>query len=493
MLFKFHLHRFRFLIAFVLGMALCGLLPKTAHAQMREDAAPGMVLANLTPMPQHAGIHDDDYEDTQAKFQATYIWQRHGAFSDRRPSTVNSANYGGAYPLYSLSNTQDKSYTATFTGYFGFRPWAGGELYLNPEVTQGVPFGGTLTGLGGFYNGEITRAAGSRPTLYRQRLFLRQTWNLGGGSEAIESDLNWMAGNVDKNRFVLTAGNFSVLDVFDKNRYAGDPRRQFMNWGNMNNVAFDYAADSRGWGWGAAGEWYQGDWVLRFGRMTGPKRPNELPTDFRIGKHYGDQVEVEHDHDIAGRAGAVRLTAWRNRANLASFRDAINYGNSVGWSPDATNGMEYILNVRNGEKTKYGFGMNIDQEISDNVGVFLKGMWADGRTETYAFAEVDRSLATGVSINGAAWGRANDTLGLSYLAHFLSKDRREYLEKGGISYFIGDGWLNYKPEQIMESYYSAKVHKNLWMTADYQYVRNPAYNADRGPIHIVGVRMHAEF
>lgn len=203
--------------------------------------------------------------------------------------------------------------------------------------------------------------------------------------------------------------------------------------------------------------------------------------------------EVEHDHEINGQPGAVRVIAYRNRAKLASFRDAINYGNSVGWVPDATNGMEYILNVRGAEKIKYGFGINMDQAISSNLGVFFKAMWSDGRTETYAFGEVDRSIASGVSIKGGNWSRAQDTLGISYLAHFLSKDRREYLEKGGISYFIGDGWLNYRPEQIFETYYNLNITKNLWLTADLQRVWNPAYNADRGPLNIYGARIHAEF
>ena len=443
--------------------------------------------------PALCSAEEADIEDVQLKFQFTNINQYHRAFGEKRPAGLDMSKYSGDFPLYSLTNNSDRSYTRSLTGYFGFRPWVGGELYLNPEITQGVPFTESLIGMGGFYNGEVTRAAGTTPKLYRQRLFLRQTWNRGGEEQKIASDLNWMAGTVDKNRVVLTLGNFSLLDVFDKNAYSNDPRRQFMNWGNMNNVAYDYAADARGFGWGFAAEWYQDDWVVRFGRMTGPKEPNALPVDYQIFKHYGDQLEVEHDHEINGQPGAVRVIAYRNRAKLAAFRDAINYGDSVGWTPDATNGMEYILNVRGAEKIKYGFGINMDQALSSNLGVFFKAMWADGRTETYAFGEVDRSIATGVAIKGGSWSRAQDTLGISYLAHFLSKDRREYLEKGGISFFIGDGWLNYHPEQIFETYYNLNVTKNLWFTADVQRIWNPAYNADRGPVNVFGARIHAEF
>jgi hypothetical protein len=451
----------------------------------------GLLAGLATALSGYA--QDVEFEDTQVKFQATYIGQRHKSFGEKRPANFDFSKYSGdGNPVFSLTNVSDKSYTATITGYFGFRPWQGGELYLDPEITQGVPFTGSLIGLGGFYNGEITRAAGTNPKIYRQRLFWRQTWNLGGGSQQVESDLNWMAGTVDKNRFVLTAGNFSTLDIFDKNRYSNDPRRQFMNWGHMNNVAFDYAADARGWSWGATGEWYQDDWVLRYGRMTGPKEPNELPMDMKIFIHYGDQVEIEHDHEIDGQPGAIRLIAYRNKAQLSSFRDAINHGDSVGWKPGA-NGMEYILDVRGGDKFKYGIGINMDQALSDNLGVFFKALWSDGKTETYAFGEVDRSISTGVAIKGGEWGRAQDTLGISYLAHFLSRDRREYLEKGGISFFIGDGWLNYRPEQVFETYYSFAALKNVWLTADFQRFWNPAYNADRGPVNIGGIRLHTEF
>ena len=452
--------------------------------------APALLLAVL-PLLAHAD--EVEREDTQVKFQFTQISQYHRPFGERRPSTLDESKYADGRPVYSLPNGSDRSYTRSLTGYFGVRPWADGEIYVVPEITQGVPFSGSLIGLGGFYNGEVTRAAGTKPRMYRQRLFLRQTWNKGSGSERIDSDFNWMAGSVDRNRFVLTAGNFSTLDVFDKNAYSNDPRRQFMNWGHMNNVAYDYAADARGWSWGLTGEWYQGDWTLRFGRMTGPREPNGQTMDYRFFKHYGDQIEIEHRHEINGREGSVRVLAYRNKDRLASFRDAINYGNAVGWAADSANGMEYISNVRSGEKLKYGVGINTDQAISADVGVFFKAFWSDGRTETEAFAEVDRSISMGAVSKGTAWGRADDALGISYLAHFLSRDRREYLEKGGISFFIGDGWLNYRPEQVFEGYYAMQLFKGTWLTADYQRIWNPAYNADRGPVTILGARLHAEF
>lgn len=419
-------------------------------------------------------VRAQEHEDTTARFQLTYNWQRHPSFD---------AAWSGAN---SLSARAERMYTFSATAHLGLRPWAGGEIYVNPELVQGIPFSGNLIGLGGFTNGEITRAAGTSPSVYRQRLFLRQTWNQGGGTRAVEADLNQMAGTVDRDRFVLTAGNFSTLDVFDDNAYAKDPRTQFMNWSHWTYAAFDYAADARGFGWGFAGEWYRGDWVLRFGRMTGPRTPNGLPVDFAIGRHYGDQVEIEHAHTVFGLPGKARVLGWRNRAVLAGYRDALAALQSSG-DPQA------FLSVREGVKFKYGLGVNVEQALSRDAGVFLRAMKADGRTETHAFTEVDGSLSTGALVDGAAWGRPGDAVGLALARNGLSPDRRRYLEAGGLSFFIGDGALRYRPESILEAFYSLRPARGLWVTADYQRIRNPAYNAARGPVDVFAIRLHAEF
>ena len=419
-----------------------------------------------------------EVEDTTARLQLTYNWQKHPAYA---------AAYSGPNSIISGA---EKMYTFSTTAFLGFRPWAGAEAYLAPEISQGVPFSTNLIGLGGFTNGEITRAAGTNPTFYRQKMFLRQTWNQGGESIAVDGGLNQLAGAVDKNRLVLTVGNFSTLDVFDPNTYAKDARTQFMNWGAWTYSAFDYAADARGFGWGFAAEWYHDDWVVRFGRMTGPQKPNGLPTDFALGNHYGDQVELEHEHQLYGRAGKIRVLGWRNRAKLASFNDALVWLNA---HPGQYTGPDALLAVRTTEKIKYGIGINVEQEVSDQVGYFLRLMQADGRTETHAFTEVDGSLATGLAIKGSLWARPQDGVGVVVMRNTLSNERRRFLEAGGISFFIGDGRLNYRPEDILETYYSFGLGKGLWLTADYQHIQNPAYNADRGPIQVYGLRFHAEY
>jgi high affinity Mn2+ porin len=435
-----------------------------------------LLMGGFAPL-SHADTTDE--EEASARLQMTYNWQKHPAFQ---------AAYTGQN---SIIPTSEKMYTFATTAYLGVRLWQGSEVYLDTEFSQGVPFSTNLVGMGGFTNGDITRAAGAKITPYRQRLFLRQTWNNGGESQRTESGVNnQMAGWVDRNRVVLTVGNFSTLDVFDPNTYAKDARTQFMNWGNWTYAAYDYAADARGFGWGFATEWYKDDWVLRFGRMTGPALPNMLPVDQSIFKHYGDQIEIEHEHSLFGHTGHVRVLGWRDRARLASFSDALvwlkaNPGNYTG--PNA------LIAVRGSEKNKFGVGLNIEQEINSNTGFFMRIMQTDGRTETYAFTEVDGSLSTGVTVKGGAWGRSDDGVGLSLMRNVLSQDRRRFLEAGGISFFIGDGALNYRPEDIFEGYYSFGLSKGVWLTADYQRMQNPAFNADRGPIDIYALRFHAEF
>ena len=412
-------------------------------------------------------------ETWNAKFQATYVWQ------SKRPFT---AAYSGPH---SLSPDHERSYSFTATAFLGMRLWSGSEVYIDPEVAMGVPLS-NLTGLGGFTNGEIARTSGPDPTLYRARLFLRQTWGFGGGTESVESDANQLAGFVDKRRLVLTAGNLSVTDIFDDNAYSHDPRTQFLNWSLMTYGAYDFAADARGYTWGFALEYFHDDWAVRAGRFIQPKEPNQLPLDPKIVEHYGDQVELEHAHSLAGQPGKLRLLAFRNRAKMSRYQDALDLAAQTGDTPD-------LNAVRTGNQDKVGFGINLEQAVSPSVGAFARAIWADGKTETYAFTEIDRSVSGGVLVKGGAWGRSRDTFGFAAVRNGLSNVHRDYLAAGGLGFFIGDGRINYRPEIIFETFYSLSVTKYAWISVDWQYVRNPAYNADRGPVNVGSIRLHTEF
>ncbi|MFI5447826.1 carbohydrate porin [Polaromonas sp. UC242_47] len=424
-------------------------------------------------LPLAAAAQDaPEPERASAKFQATYLWQSKPGF----PAAYSGVN--------SLSPLPEKSYSFTSTAYLGLRLAPDTELYFNPELVQGVPMS-RLTGLGGLTNAELQKTAGSNPTLYRARLFVRKTWGLGGEREAVASDFNQLAGLRDKDRVVLTAGNLAVSDIFDANAYAHDPRTQFMNWSFLTHGAYDFAADSRGYSWGAALEYYRGDWVIRAGRFMQPKESNGLALDHALQRHYGDQYELEKAYSLAGRPGTVKLLYFRNRAIMGGFSDAL---------AQAAGGVPEIAPVRK-LRVKQGWGINLEQSLSDNVGMFARLGRSDGESETYAFAEIDHSLSLGVAIKGASWGRAKDTLGLAYARNGLSASHQAFLAAGGSGFFVGDGRLNYRPEAIVEGYYSLAldVLKNSAISLGLQYIRNPAYNADRGPVRVLSVRLHTEF
>ena len=412
-------------------------------------------------------------EDWNAKLQSTYVWQA-------KPG-IRSPYEGD----HSLQGAREKSYSFTATAAFGVRLGKSTELYFDPEVAQGVPLSG-LVGLAGFTNGEMARTSGANPTFYRARLFARHVIGLSDDTEDIAPAMNQLGSKYATRRITLTAGNVSVLDIFDANQFSHDPRLQFLNWTVMTHGAYDFAADARGYTWGAAAD-YQGDgWALRAGRFIQPKEPNQLALDSRIGRHYGDQIEVERRYEVQkDMPGVVRVLAYRNRAIMARYDDALALAAATGSIPS-------LDAVRTAEQSKVGVGVNLEQTFTPALGGFLRAMWADGKTETYAFTEADRSLSFGGSAKGAMWGRPADTFGVAFAGNMLSTSHRRVLAGGGLTFFLGDGKLNYASEQIFETYYALSLLKGLTVSFDYQRIRNPGYNADRGPASFFGLRLHVE-
>lgn len=431
----------------------------------------GLALPVLPAFAQDAA-GDTKPEDFNIHLQSTYVRQRKDAFD---------APYSGPR---SLSAQAEMAYSFSATAAIGLRLWRGAELYFDPEVVQGVPLSG-LVGLGGMTNGEQQKTSGPNPTFYRARLFLRQSVGLGGETVAVESDLNQLAGPQDRRRIVVTAGNLSVTDLFDNNAYAHDPRTQFLNWALTTHGAYDFAADARGYTWGTAVEVFYDDWALRVGRFLQPEESNGLPLDTRFFVHYGDQVEIEHAHRIGELNGKLRFLAFRNRAAMGSFQEALDLARAQGGMPDIT--------ATRRDRTKIGYGVTLEQEVARNVGMFARASWNDGQEETWAFTEIERSLSLGAAIKGAAWGRERDTVGVALVRNGLSGAHQAYLAAGGYGVFIGDGRLNYRPESIAEAYYSLGVGSHAWVTLDLQHIRNPAYNADRGPVTVASVRLHASY
>jgi high affinity Mn2+ porin len=449
---------------------------------MRPPARPNarlacalVALASLMGSPAHAAA-DGEQQDFDARFQATYIWQRKPAFS---------AAYSGPN---SLLPSKEKSYSFSATAFLGLRLARDTEAYFNPEVVQGVPMS-NLTGLGGLPNAELAKTAGSHPTFYRARLFVRQTWGLGGERETLEADDNQLAGARDKRRVVLTAGNFAVGDVFDDNDFAHDARTQFMNLSFMTHGAYDFAADSRGYTWGAALEYFGDGWVVRAGRFALPEEPNGLALDLHMGRHYGDQVELEKSYSVADLRGAVKLLAFRDVAVMGSYEDALTLAAGSHAPPQ----LAAVRTLR----SKPGWGVNLQQSLMPDLGVFARVARNDGRSEPYAFAEIDNSASFGVVLTGARWNRVQDHVGIAVARNGLSASHRDFLGAGGLGFFVGDGKINYRPEMIAEFYYSAalplgKLEHNT-LSLGWQSIRNPGFNADRGPARVASVRLHTEF
>ncbi len=432
------------------------------------------LLIALAVLPFAACAQDtpSSQESWNAHVQATYVRQVQPSF----PSP-----YAGEH---SLRGAAGASYSVTGTASFGLRLGESTELYADPEVAQGVPLSG-LVGLAAFPNGELAKTSGAQLKLYAARLFVRHTIELGGGdATTVDGDANQLKSTYDARRVVMTAGKLSALDMFDDNAYAHDPRTQFMNWGLMTHGAYDYPADARGYTNGVALEADDGPWSARAGRFAEPRTPNGLPLDDHLLAHYGDQVQLARGIDVAGHAGVVRVLAFRSRAVMATYADALAAA-PAGGVPD-------LDAVRTRAQVKAGIGVNLEQQVRDDVGVFVRAMRADGKSETYAFTESDASLSGGVSIKGATWSRAKDTIGVGLALDAIAGAHRAYLERGGTTTFLGDGALRYGSERVAEVYYSADLGAGFALTADAQRIADPGYNRDRGPAAFYALRLHWE-
>ncbi len=400
--------------------------------------------------------------------QTTVIRQSHGAFS----SPYQGAN--------SLTPGSENEHTWTATVFVARRLWQGAVAVVDGEMAQGIGLDGTL-GIAGFPNGEATRAASSRPHYYFARYLLRQTINLGGAPVAVEDDSNQVADTVDANRLVITVGRLSATDIFDANSYSHDPRTQFLNWAAMDTGAWDYPADARGYTHGLVVELIGPAAALRLGTFMEPRYANSLELDDNVARAHGDTAELELDYALGTAAGRTRLLAFDNHARMGS------YGAALGQNPAAPD-----ITATEVYRSKYGLGLNCEQALTAWAGLFLRLGWNDGRSETWAFTEIDRSAAFGASLQGLPWGRDGDVLGLALMVNGLSRDHRDYLAAGGYGFIIGDGRLNYAPESIIEGYYSLGISRMLSLSLDYQVVNNPAYNHDRGPVSILALRGHLE-
>jgi hypothetical protein len=469
--------------------------PARAGAQAAPPAAHEDVAFDFMNLLSRHGLHDLTDERWNAYGQFTYIT------SFKLPFSAPYTNANGS--VKSLFTDYERSFTGTFTLFFGVKLWRGGEVYFVPEVISERPLSG-LAGIGAsIQNFELQKTGAETPSLYRARLFYRQTFNLGGQSVLLDSNPMQLGTRIKSRRLVFTIGNFTALDIFDRNNVTWDPRQTFFNMAFMTHSSFDFAADARGYTWGATAELYWDDWAVRMGRGQPPQNPNTLPIDFRFWAFYSDTYELEHDHKIKGLAGAVRLLGYHNHTRTGRFDDAINafladpsknaasctsfnYGSGNFTAPD-------LCWVRKGTD-KWGIGINLEQYVAKDIGLFLRAMYSDGNSEVDAFNPADRDLSFGAVAKGNLWHRPFDVAGVGFALGWISDIHARYLGMGGIDGFVGDGHIRQAPEGVIDLFYSVNLLKAIWLAADYQLLWNPGFNADRaGPVNILGLKVHAEF
>jgi len=402
--------------------------------------------------------------------QSTLTWQYAPGFR---------APYAGAN---SLSPNQARE-TLDVTFYVGTKLWDGAELWVNPEIDQGFGLSGTF-GVAAFPSAESYKVGSSYPYARVPRYFIRQTLDLGGATETVQGGPNQFAGKQSAERVVITAGKFSVSDIFDVNKYAHDPRVDFLNWGFADVTTFDYAADAWAFTYGAAVEWYTGAWTVRAGVFDLPSTPNSTDLDSSFGQ-FQMVGELEHRHEVWGRAGKLLVTGFLNRARLGNFNDAVRLAQTTGTIPSIADVRRYT--------SKSGISASLEQQLTADIGLFARAGFSSPNLEANAFTDSDRALSVGLSVSGRLWGRADDTLGIGGLLNHISASRIAYLDAGGLTAIIGDGRLpNPGNEEVIEVYYSLPLY--AWrLTADYQYIANPAFNRDRGPVQAIATRLRTQF
>ena len=435
----------------------------------------------------------DSSKNWSLHYQFTTIVQGHAGFS--------GAGYNGRN---TLSDLPDTTLSVTTTLFIGRKLWNGGSVFLNPEIAGGRGVGhrdpsdpynensyNPAVGIAGFPNGETFRIGSSKPGVYVARLYVEQVFALPGAKpESIDSEANKVKQQRPDSRIVITAGKFSVADIFDNNAFSHDPRTQFMNWSLMSYGAWDYPANTRGYTWGLALEYVRPAYEFRVAYSLMPKTANGNVLDWNIAQSGGLTAEVESRYHLLKRPGTVRFLAFRNVTKAPTYTDAIQKladGDNDPQRPYISNGERY-------GGVKYGFGLSLEQPIAQNSGLFARVSWNDGKTATWAFTEIDQSVSAGAFIAGRRWGRPEDALGVAGVINGLSAGHAAFLNAGGVGFMLGDGKLpHYRTEQIMEVFYKTRLTRALFLTGDYQLVANPGYNGDRGPVSLFAVRTHVEF
>ncbi|SRR5579883_88985 len=387
----------------------------------------------------------------------------------------------------SLHASGDSERSHTFGAYFGVPLPAHLQLYFDVEMFKGEGVS-NATGAGGIVNGDVVHSGNADlgKRAYVARRYLRWSLPLGSETQKVERAQDQLPGTEAARRIETKIGRMSAGDDFDKNRYANSARTQFLNGAFFNALAWDYAADTRGYTNGAVFAYVAPVWTFRYGVYQMPTQSNGQTLEWPVKRARGEQAEVDVQPDSDG--WAVRALVYRNVARMGIYRDALAIARATGTVPDIR------ADDRDGRR-KYGYALNAELPLADDgdTGLFARYGWNDGKTESFAFTEVDRDASIGAQVSGARWHRARDRLGIAFDVNALSRDHRDYLAAGGEGFLLGDGALNYGQEKIAEVYYAFQPFAHFTLSPDFQFIRNPGFNRDRGPAKFIALRAHLEY
>jgi high affinity Mn2+ porin len=481
----------RGVLAAVIGGKLWAILVLGIATMMMGPFAHGQDSGSTaTELPQPQVSQPDAPPETQPEAEQTWNFHMQATMTVQGYPPF-SARYSGPNSLPTGGEVRE---TVSLDLFSGFRLWTGAELHVDLLTWQGFGLANTL-GIDDFPDGEAYKVGTRLPRAALARCFIRQTIGFGGAKEDVLDDQLTLGGRQDISRLTFTIGRFNAKDIFDNNTYANDPRTQFMNWAlSTANAAWDYPADTLGYTTGVAVELNQSKWALRYGFFQLPNQRNGFtaedqylvwPGEPSAGDgqfwHAWDMVvEDEQRYSISGHRGTVRILGYVNQEELGSYRAAL-------YVPDVNIDLTHAL------RHEYGFGLNFEQEITKNIGVFSRLGWNDGINEAWMFTDVNHTGSVGVSIKGEGWHRSDDTIGVAGVISGISHDNQLYLAADGLGILDGDGALNYAKEKVLETYYQAKLAKHLLGALDYQFVADPAFNSARGPVSVFGTRLRFEF
>ncbi|MGH8291013.1 MAG: carbohydrate porin [Steroidobacteraceae bacterium] len=418
------------------------------------------------------------FPDLALHGQATLTYEGNAAFH---------SPYAGPNSLPGAAEAREVTDASLFAG---ARLWQGAELWINPALDQGFGLANTH-GVAGFPSAQAYKFGAHYPYALLQRYFIRQTIDLGGELETVEAGSDQFAGTQAANRLVLTLGSFAVTDLFDTNEYANSSTHDFLNWSLINAGTFDYAGNAWGYTDGFAAQWYEGRYAVRAGIFDLSTTPagGVSPSAYGLDPSF-DQFqwvgELEERHRLRGEPGDIKVTGFLSRGRAGRFGDAIDLAAATGESAN--------INAVRRYTSRPGVSLNLEQQVTTDLGMFARAGWADGSVEPWDFADIDRTFSGGISLAGAAWGRPQDAVGAGIAINGISRIHQEFLNDGGLGLLIGDGKLPHPGlEKILETYYRYALLPSTHLSFDYQLIDDPAYNADRGPVNIFTLRVHWQF